>query len=266
MLVRQHAVLFILELKTLSFHPFQVYDLDVWLWRIVNVELVVVFTWLVIFWTPVILWIPAPFKELSCCLSSAFTSSNAPSYLPDLCPTPCRAPASPYLTLPYLTPVLPMTSIRFSWKGLMGHGIAQIAAHAGFQVMAIEASDAALNIGITRYCKAVAVMLWRERHQYKTTWTQFIFHGDLHDWDAKWHSSSCWLLLPWFTSVCLSVCLSVSTPNSIINSYSLQNTEIFGQSYFERCREIGEKWGSLMLTYDFIFYLSALHYPPLHWQ
>ena len=34
----------------------------------------------------------------------------------------------------------------------MGHGIAQIAAHAGFQVLAIEAPDAALNIGITRYC------------------------------------------------------------------------------------------------------------------
>ena len=50
-----------------------------------------------------------------------------------------------------LTPVLPMTSILFSWKGLMGHGIAQIAAHAGFQVLAIEATDAALNIGITRY-------------------------------------------------------------------------------------------------------------------
>ena len=33
----------------------------------------------------------------------------------------------------------------------MGHGIAQIAAHAGFQVLAIEATDAALNIGITRY-------------------------------------------------------------------------------------------------------------------
>ena len=33
----------------------------------------------------------------------------------------------------------------------MGHGIAQIAAHAGYQVLAIEATDAALNIGITRY-------------------------------------------------------------------------------------------------------------------
>ena len=41
----------------------------------------------------------------------------------------------------------------------MGHGIAQIAAHAGFQVLAIEATDTALNIGITRYCEAVAVML-----------------------------------------------------------------------------------------------------------
>jgi hypothetical protein len=67
--------------------------------------------------------------------------------LPPLCLTSalCRA-----VRLPYLTPVLPMTSILFSWKGLMGHGIAQIAAHAGFQVLAIEATDAALNIGITR--------------------------------------------------------------------------------------------------------------------
>ena len=115
---------------------------------------------------------------------------------------PCACLTLPDLTLPY-----PCTShdlYSFFWKGLMGHGIAQIAAHAGFQVLAIEATDTALNIGITRYCKAVAVMLWRERHQYKITWTKFIFHGDLHDWDAKWHSSSCWLLLPWFTSVCLS--------------------------------------------------------------
>ncbi len=41
----------------------------------------------------------------------------------------------------------------------MGHGVAQIAAQAGFQVLAIETNQAALDVGMKRYSMNALLML-----------------------------------------------------------------------------------------------------------
>ena len=46
--------------------------------------------------------------------------------------------------------------------GLMGHGIAQIAAQAGYNVLAIEAQDAALKTGVGRIESSLMKMLEKE--------------------------------------------------------------------------------------------------------